>query len=84
MNRSTVTEFKPQTEFTLTRVPTATEPVTVTHVTADGTATVLKPSQYRIAGNVLEITDLEFAKKMKKGDRIRVNYHPSTVLPANS
>lgn len=82
VKHSFVEAFSPQTKFNLERAPDQSERLVVTLERASGERMVLKKGQYAVTGNVVQITDLELKKVMNVGDRIYVNYQPSTVLPA--
>lgn len=80
--RSFKKETRPQTTFTLERAPDVRERLVVTVETADGRSVVLSASQFHLASNKLVITDKNLIAVLQPGDRISVQYQPSTVLPA--
>lgn len=65
--------------FTLTRAPTTVEEMIVWVLHADGSRTVIQPSQFTVVGNVLTITDEDFLLTLTSTDRILVNYQPRSV-----
>jgi hypothetical protein len=66
--------------FTLDRAPTGQEDVVLSVAHADGTVTVIQPSQYTLSGKVLTITDMNVVLGFKSTDQISVTYEPSTVF----
>ncbi|OFZ82244.1 MAG: hypothetical protein A2603_00975 [Bdellovibrionales bacterium RIFOXYD1_FULL_55_31] len=66
--------------FQLQRAPTTTEEMTVAIKHADGTLTVLLPSQFTVSGKVLTITDLDFLLSLANTDQIIINYQPKTLF----
>lgn len=80
--RSLVKKTSPQTSFTLDRAPDPRERLVVTVELATGKSIVLAASQYHLAGNKLVISDKSLISVLQPGDRITVQYQPSTVLPA--
>ncbi len=84
VRHSTVPVFTPQTKFKLERAPDMKERIVVTLEKESGARTVLKPAQYSVTANLVQITDPALVGVLKAGDRIYVNYQPSTVLPADS
>lgn len=82
VKHSTVQVFAPQTEFKLERAPDQAERMVVTLERASGERLVLKKGQYSVTKNLVKITDPALIPVLKIGDRIYVNYQPSTVLPA--
>ncbi|MBS1962462.1 MAG: hypothetical protein JST04_09615 [Bdellovibrionales bacterium] len=80
--RSVVKKTSPQTTFTLERAPDTRERLVVTVETADGRSVELSANQFHVAANKLVITDKNLIAVLQPGDRVRVQYQPSTVLPA--
>ena len=65
--------------FTLQRAPTGYEEMILSVVHADGSRTVVQPSQYTITGNVITITDQNLVLNLGATDKINVNYQPKTA-----
>jgi hypothetical protein len=76
-------DFKARTSFEIERAVNTEEPVFVVIIRADQSVVTLTPEQYRITKNQVQLIDKKFNSTLKPGDRIRVNYHPASVLPAN-
>jgi hypothetical protein len=83
VKHSMVTENSPNTDITLNRVPDMRERFVVTLVNSAGATTVLASRQYQVTGNHVVLTDKALIAVLQPGDRISVQYQPSTVLPAS-
>jgi len=81
-NRWTDTRSVPQTTFDLDRAPKEGARLIVTVEYASGTSVVLTADQFHVAGSKLIITDKSVKADLRPGDRITVQYQPSSVLPA--
>jgi hypothetical protein len=66
--------------FNLARAPTGMEEIMVLIRHADGKSTAVKPSQYKIEGKALTITDYNFMLSLSSTDAVSISYQPSTVF----
>jgi hypothetical protein len=66
--------------FNLTRAPTGMEEIIVLIKHANGSSTAVKPSQYKVEGKVLTITDYNFMLSLSSTDAVSISYQPSSVF----
>jgi hypothetical protein len=69
-----------KSSFQLQRPPTSQEEMIVWILHADGSTTILSPSQYTISGTTLTITDTDLVLSLTSTDRIYVDYQPSQAF----
>jgi len=84
VNHSTVTQTVAKMTYKLDRAPDLHERVIVTVQSASGKTYVLAANQFHVAANQFTITDDSLKTVLQPGDRIRVQYQPSTQLPASN
>jgi hypothetical protein len=73
-----LTIIQKKSVFTLARAPSGEEDMLVFVKHADGSQTLVHNSKYTVSGNILTITDLDFAMSLKATDQLVVDYQPKS------